>query len=419
MIKKIIQTIFSKGIISILNFIIVILTAKYTGAIGRGEISLMYLNITLVLMINDLIGGSALVYLIPKIGAKKIILPAFLVAVCSGILLPLVLNFYHQYSAQQLIWFISLSLTLNLSSVSNVFLNGLNKIKFTNIFSVVQTAIIFLALCYFIFILQQNSSTVYFASLLIGFSLNFLLSLFVLFPNLFPIEKAPVFKTMKEILAYGFIVQAGNLIQLLNYRISYYLIDVFYHEKGKFMLGVFSTGSSVAESAWVIMNGISMVQYAAISNSDPSDKKSISFSLQSAKLSLILTAIFMLIIILIPNSLFIYFFGNDFIEMQEVIKILSPGIIIMGFTGIYSHYFAGIGLMKVSTYASIAALFVSIISGIILIPLLGLHGAAFSMVLSYFTSSIYLILKFRKKTNCTLNEQFFDFKNVFTKSTHF
>ena len=132
MIKKIIQTIFSKGIVSVLNFIIVMLTAKYTGAVGRGEISLMYLNITLVLMFNDLIGGSALVYLIPKIGAKKIVLPAFIVAVFSSVILPLVLNFYHQYSLQQLMWFISLSLTLNLSSISNVFLNGLNKIKFTN-----------------------------------------------------------------------------------------------------------------------------------------------------------------------------------------------------------------------------------------------------------------------------------------------
>jgi len=419
MFKKIIQTIFSKGIVSILNFIIVMLTAKYTGAVGRGEISLMYLNITLVLMVNDLIGGSALVYLIPKIGVKKIVLPAFIVAVCSGILLPLLLNTYHQYSTQQLLWFVSLSLTLNLSSIANVFLNGLNKIKFTNLFSVIQTVLIFLALCFFIFSLHQNSSTVYFASLLIGFSVNFLLSFIILFPHLFPIEKTPVFNTMKEILSYGFIVQAGNLIQLLNYRISYYLIDVFYPEKGKFMLGVFSTGSSVAESAWVIMNGISMVQYAAISNNDPTDKKSISFSLQLAKLSLILTAFFMLIIIFIPNSLFIYFFGKDFTEMQEVIKILSPGIIIMGFTGIYSHYFAGIGLMKVSTYASLTALFVSVLAGIILIPILGLYGAAFSMVLSYFTSSIYLILKFRAKTNCTLNEQFFDFKNVFTKSIHF
>ena len=71
-----------------------------------------------------------------------------------------------------------------------------------------------------------------------------------------------------------------NIIEWVKFSQSTTLIDMFYPEKGKFMLGVFSTGSSVAESAWVIMNGISMVQYAAISNNDPSDKKSISFSIQ-------------------------------------------------------------------------------------------------------------------------------------------
>jgi O-antigen/teichoic acid export membrane protein len=417
MIKKIIQTIFSKGIVSILNFIIVMLTAKYTGAVGRGEISLMYLNITLVLMFNDLIGGSALVYLIPKLGAKKTVLPSFIVALCSGILLPLLINIFHHYSSSQLIWFILLSLSLNLSSISNVFLNGLNKIKFTNLFTVIQTILIFLSLCFFIFYCHQNSSTSYFAALLIGFIVNFLLSFIVLYPHLFPIIKTPVLKTIKEILSYGFIVQAGNLIQLLNYRISYYLLDVFYPEKGKFMVGVFSTGSSVAESAWVIMNGISMVQYAAIANNDPLDKKNSLISIQLAKLCLLLTSLFITIILVLPNSIFIYFFGSDFTEMQEVIKILSPGIIIMGFTGIYSHYFAGIGLMKVSTFASLTALIVSIVTGLILIPLNGLYGAALSTVLSYFTSSIYLIINFRNKTNCSLKEQFFDFKNVFTKTT--
>jgi O-antigen/teichoic acid export membrane protein len=162
-----------------------------------------------------------------------------------------------------------------------------------------------------------------------------------------------------------------------------------------------------------------MVQYAAISNNDASDKQNSLFSIQLSKISLLLTVLFMLIIILLPNSLFIYFFGKDFTEMQEVIKILSPGIIIMGFTGIYSHYFAGTGLMKVSTYASLIALIVSVLSGFILIPYYGLYGAAYSMVLSYFTSSIYLILNFRAKTNCSLKEQFFDFKNVFTKTDNF
>ena len=44
MLTKIIQTIFSKGIISIINFLVVLITARYLGADGRGEISILFLK---------------------------------------------------------------------------------------------------------------------------------------------------------------------------------------------------------------------------------------------------------------------------------------------------------------------------------------------------------------------------------------
>ena len=66
MLRKIIQTIFSKGIISIINFLVVLITARYLGAEGRGQISILFLNVTAILLFNDIIGGSALVYIIPK-----------------------------------------------------------------------------------------------------------------------------------------------------------------------------------------------------------------------------------------------------------------------------------------------------------------------------------------------------------------
>lgn len=411
MLNKIIQTIFSKGIISILNFFIVIITAKFTGAEGRGEMSLMYLNITLVLMINDLIGGSALVYLIPKLKAQKLVIPTALTAVISALLLTFLFNFYLQYTTEDYIWFTLLSLTLNLSSVSNMFLNGLQKIRDNNIANILQTLTLFFTLCYLIFSQQRNDPQIYYIALLTGYSLNFIYSIMRLGHDIFPIEKAPVVSTFKAILSYGFIVQAGNLIQLLNYRLSYYFLDYFFPHKGKAFVGVFSTGSSVAEAVWVIMNGISMVQYATLANTeDP--KFAVSYSVKLSKISLILTFVAVLILILLPDSLFVYLFGPDFIQMRTVIQILSPGIVLMGFTGIYSHYFAGTGLMKVSTYASIIAFLVSAVAGFIIIPRFELYGAAIVSCTSFTVSSLYLVLEFKRKTNSSFTSMFFNYTNI-------
>src|SRR3989344_2890860 len=405
MLNKIIQTIFSKGIISILNFLIVIITAKFTGAEGRGQMSLMYLNVILILMVNDLIGGSALVYLIPKLKASRLVVPSALMALLCALLLPFLLNLYLGYDFKDYLWFTVLSLTLNFSGVSNMFLNGLQQIKHNNIANIIQTLSLFASLCFLIFVKGQNNAQAYYLALLIGYSSNFLYSFIILRKLVFPIEKSPLIQTIKEILNYGFIVQAGNAIQLLNYRLSFYFLDYFFPLKGKEYVGVFSTGSSVAEAVWVIMNGISMVQYATLSNN--TDKSfAISYSIKLSKICLLLTIFAVVVLILLPNTLFIFLFGKDFSEMQEVIRIISPGIVLMGFTGIYSHYFSGTGLMKISAYASSFALVVTILSGIFLIPKYGLHGAAITSCLSYSVSSLYLVVQFSRHTQCGIREQF-------------
>ncbi|MCD6066697.1 MAG: teichoic acid transporter [Bacteroidetes bacterium] len=411
MLNKIIQTIFSKGIVSILNFLIVIITAKFTGAEGRGQMSLMYLNVTLILMINDLIGGSALVYLIPKLKAQRLVIPSAWMAVLCALLLPFLFNFYLGYDLRDYLWFTALSLMLNFSSVGNMFLNGLQKIRQSNTGGILQTFSLFLVLCFLIFGLGQNNAQSYYLALLIGYSLNFFYSLIVLSKYIFPVEKSPLIQTCKEILNYGFIVQAGNAIQLLNYRLSYYFLDYFFPLKGKAFVGVFSTGSSVAEAVWVIMNGISMVQYATLSNNE-NKSFAISYSVKLSKICLILTVFAVLVLILLPNSVFVFLFGNDFTEMRYVIQILSPGIVLMGFTGIYSHYFAGTGLMKISTYASLVAFGVTLIAGILLIPSMGLTGAALTSCLSYCISSLYLVIEFTRHTKCGIREQFFSFKDL-------
>jgi O-antigen/teichoic acid export membrane protein len=411
MLNKIVQTIFSKGVISILNFLIVIITAKFTGAEGRGQMSLMYLNVTLILMINDLIGGSALIYLIPKLKAQRLVIPTALMALLCALLLPFLFNLYLGYDLQDYLWLTALSLMLNFSSAGNMFLNGLQKIKQNNIASILQTLSLFLVLCFLIFVQKQNNAQAYYLALLIGYSLNFFYSSIVLSKYIFPLEKSPLLETCKQILTYGFIVQAGNAIQLLNYRLSYYFLDYFFPLKGKAYVGVFSTGSSVAEAVWVIMNGISMVQYATLANNGNRDF-AVSYSVKLSKICLLLTVLAVLILILLPNSLFLFLFGNDFGEMRYVIQVLSPGIILMGFTGIYSHYFAGTGLMKVSTYASLVAFGITLIAGLLLVPSYGLLGAALTSCLSYCISSLYLTVQFTRHTKCGIKEQFFSFKDL-------
>ncbi|MBL4655359.1 MAG: hypothetical protein JKY33_06015, partial [Bacteroidia bacterium] len=92
MFKKIISTIGSKFLITGLNFATVILTTQALGAEGRGEVSLFFLNIVIVMMFNDFVGGGALVYLIPRNEPFKVLIPSYIWGILCSACISFLLN---------------------------------------------------------------------------------------------------------------------------------------------------------------------------------------------------------------------------------------------------------------------------------------------------------------------------------------
>ena len=77
MFKQIISIIGVKAFSAIVNFSIVIITAQFFGAEGRGYISLIIAAISLVLMFSNFIGGSTLTYLVSRQNVFNLILTSY------------------------------------------------------------------------------------------------------------------------------------------------------------------------------------------------------------------------------------------------------------------------------------------------------------------------------------------------------
>ncbi|MHB8258935.1 MAG: oligosaccharide flippase family protein [Bacteroidia bacterium] len=411
MLNKIIQTIFSKGIISIINFLVVLITARYLGAEGRGEISILFLNVTVILLFNDIIGGSALVYVIPKTNPYSLLLPAVFVGIVTGLLFPLFFHLYFHFQTQELIYFIILTLLSNLSSISNAFLNGFQKIKQNNIASISQSLAIIGSLAIQFFVLNNYSVFSFYRSLCLGYMVNLLISIFYL-RNSFKRSVFSWIASFALMARYGLIVQAGNIFQLLNYRFCYYVLDSANDVQSRKNVGVFSTASSITEAVWVIMNGIAMVQYATLSNRDNS-QLAITISIKLAKLSFVLSVFALLVLTCLPAEVFVFLFGNDFTEIKTYCLLLAPGIAMMGLTGIYAHYFSATGNMKISAASSLVGLIITLSFSFILIPIYGTKGAAYTNCVSYTVSSLFLIFMFKKQSRTSFYEMFFKWNKLF------
>jgi O-antigen/teichoic acid export membrane protein len=389
------------------------LCSRQMGAVGRGEISLLVLNITVILLFNDLIGGGALVFLIPRNKLYNLLLPAWIWGVCCGAVFPCLFLLLGHTSGTTLFYLVSLSIFLNLSSINTAALNGKEKIRETNIVSLSQVIVLALLLTGLIFITGWKDPTAYYFSLLLSYVFSFCLSLFFLRKEITASPFQNSARLFRQMIRTGFYVQLGNAVQLLNYRISFYLLDYFFPKEGTAMVGVYATGASVCESVWVISNGISMVQYARIANMKVrKDAQDLSISL--SRISFLATLLVMIILVFLPSGLFAAIFGSDFNLLPDVIRLLSLGICSFGLSCIYSHYFSGIGKMHISSYSSVVGLCVTVAAGFMLVPRYGIYGAALTACCSYLASAIYLTIKFRNETGRSFGYLLFSYKGLFS-----
>ena len=206
--------------------------------------------------------------------------------------------------------------------------------------------------------------------------------------------------TMKEMLNFGSIAQLSNLVTMINRRISYIVIKNIF---GDAEVGVYTSGTQVSEATKLIGHSIALVQFSSISNMDDNDKAA-AITVKLLKLACITTTLCMLVICLIPKSIFVWIFTEEFSEIKDVLISLSPGMVFMAADMIFSHYFSGVNKIKYNLYGTLVGLGVTIVSIATLIPLYGIIGAGISMSLTYLGTIIYKWIIFKKITKTRTKE---------------
>ena len=412
MFKKILGTIFSKGLVTIVSFITLLLTTHILGAQGRGDAIVITTAVGLMGLVNDFIGGSSLVYLIPKQKNSwyftHVLLFSLVGAVIVSILGTIVFKFgFFMVSGYWKYVFIIGLLTCIYSSILILIL-GYEDIRNYNLVGVFQPI---LTLCFFAgaSLLGYGRVSTYIYSL----GLSYLITIVMMIIMLRKIQKKLKRKSVKlgsliiltEMISLGSVAQLGNLIQYLNYRFSYFVIDAHIGASG---VGIYSVAVKISESIWLIAQSISLVQYTTITNSHD-DKYSINLTIKLVKLSFVITTFLIILLIIIPGSLFGLIFGKDFSPIRIVLIYLSPGVIALGVGLILSHYFSGKGNYLVNTIGAFIGLCVSIPGCFLLIPGHGYLGAAATASIAYLVTVFYQMAVFINTTKVKIID--FKFNN--------
>ncbi len=396
MLNKIINTFGTRVAIAVINLLIAVMVSKMLGTDGKGVQSLVLVSITYILVFANLMGGGALVYLTPRFHFQTLAVPAYLWAAANSLVFYFVLKVFALVPQSMVLHVIILAAINGFTSINASILIGKEKIKSSNSIMLLQVVISALSLAGFFYVAGLASIHSYIITLYIAFGSAFVLSLILLRRHTEDLRRATwkEYRTASyQMLHYGLLNQLAHIAQLLSFRMSYYWLNDLY---GEAEVGIYSNGTSLVESIWLVSRSICMVQYAHIANStDKASSQKLTAQLTVA--ALVLSAALILVLVILPPAFFVWLFGPGFGQVGAVILSLAPGVLLFNVALIVGHYFSGTGKYHVNTIASFAGLVVAVVLYSLMIPALGITGAGWATSISYSFTSLIVVLFFARE----------------------
>jgi O-antigen/teichoic acid export membrane protein len=393
MLGNILSTTVSRLINAILALVILLINTNYLGKEGMGTIGLIVLAVTLILLLSNYIGGGALIFLAPRHRQTSLFVPSCIWALIVSGVGTCILTLFNLIPEGFTFDVLILSVLQSFMAINLNLLIGREKIHTYNLISVFQMGVTTLTLVFCIYILDIVEVRSFVNALYAGYLSGFVLSLALIWNSLRFNGNELKFSMIKEILRYGKFIQTANVVQMLNYRLSYYLIEFF---TGRAALGLYIVGVQLSEGVWLIGKSVATVQYARISNMTDHDR-SVRLTLVLFRFTLMVSLLLVLLLILLPESFYIAILGDEFHGIKGVILSLSPGVLATAASMILSHYYSGTGKPVHNMIGSSLGLIVTLVLGLIFIPEFGIVAAGLTASFSYLVNLGYLLAVFIKR----------------------
>lgn len=419
MIKKIFGTFGTRLLNALVGFVTLWFGTNFLGKEAWGIGATVLVDVSLLLIAVELLSGSGLIYYTPRTPFKVLFKISYIWTFLLTSIFSLIFfltysfipDFYHSFIPEG--YGKEVILMVFLYSLHNFNMNillGYERVGTQNILFIIQFMTQLFSMIIYIFVYNIRDADAFVYSLITGYSVVYLCGFICIFPYFKQPEKGDnqkylswsksLVSTAKEMFHFGSMIQLSTLVTMINRRLSYFVIKNIF---GDGAVGIYTSGTQVSEATKLIGNSIALVQFSSISNMD--DKaKAAKLTITFLKLATILTALCMIVICIIPKSIYGWIFTEEFAETKDVLISLAPGMIFMSANMIFSHFFSGINLPKHNLYGSLIGLVVTIPSIIILIPTFGIIGAGVSVSLTYLATITYQWIIFKMITKIKTKE---------------
>ena len=288
-------------------------------------------------------------------------------------------------------------LALPLGLLSNNFsavLLGLRRILTLNILTVLRSALSIVTMAVFLIWFKLGLLGAVVATLFVHFVV---LCLFVFFVKREGGRFIPRWnlEIVKPTLSFGLKSYISNLMQFFTYRLDLFFINYFL---GPAEVGIYSVSVVVAEVLWQLPNAASFVLLPKSINSSHAEMNR--FTPRVFRVIFIITFLGAIGLALLGRPFIRLVFSDDFVAAYIPLLILLPGVVLLGVAKILANDIGGRGYPLYNSITAGVSLVVTILFDLLLIPGMGVEGAALASTFAYtmtFILSVFIYIYVAKK----------------------
>ncbi len=197
----------------------------------------------------------------------------------------------------------------------------------------------------------------------------------------------PSWRTIRKLARFGVQGEAGNVLQLANYRLDQYVVRAFVGLSG---VGVYAVGASMTEAVFILANSVALVLMPRLTSADPEESRWI--TPVATRNTMLIAAAAALALAAVAPFVLPAVFGGEFDGSVEALWWLLPGTVALTGSKVLTSYIFSRGRPLVNTGITIVALVVTVGADFALIPVFGVNGAAAASSLAYgahFCAALY------------------------------
>jgi O-antigen/teichoic acid export membrane protein len=184
--------------------------------------------------------------------------------------------------------------------------------------------------------------------------------------------------SLRSQVRFGLQGQLGNLVQLLNYRLDQFIVLIFVSTAG---VGIYAVSVTVSQSVWFVANAVAAVLLPRLTAAGEADAARTTPI--ACRNTLLVSAVGATGLGAVSPWLVEGLFGNDFRASVVPLVWLLPGTVALAGSKILSSYIFSRGRPLINSGITVAALAVTLVADIALIPPFGVSGAAAASSIAY------------------------------------